>query len=63
MGAKNFANIMINIAPYDEQMEIVEQIESKVSVCDDIEKAVENAIQQAEAMRQSILKQAFEGGL
>lgn len=63
LGAKNFANIMINIAPYDEQMEIVEQIESKVSVCDDIEKAVENAIQQAEAMRQSILKQAFEGGL
>lgn len=61
LGANNFANIMINIAPYDEQMGIVEQIELKTSVCDDIEKTVENAIRQAEAMKQSILKQAFDG--
>lgn len=61
LGAQNFANIVIKVAPYDEQMGIVEQIELKMSVCDDIEKTVGNAIQQAEAMRQSILKQAFEG--
>lgn len=61
LGAQNFANIMINVAPYDKQLGIVEQIELKMSVCDDLEKTVENAIQQAEAMRQSILKQAFEG--
>lgn len=60
LGAQNFANIVIKVAPYDEQMGIVEQIELKMSVCDDIEKTVGNAIQQAEAMRQSILKQAFE---
>jgi type I restriction enzyme S subunit len=34
-----------------------------MSVCDSIEKTVDTALQKAEAMRQSILKQAFEGKL
>lgn len=42
---------------------IVNMIEARLSVCDSIEKAVDTALQQAEAMRQSILKQAFEGKL
>ena len=46
-----------------EQEEIVRDVENKMSVCDSIEKAVDTALQQAEAMRQSILKQAFEGSL
>ena len=46
-----------------EQMRIVENIESKLSVCDSIEQTVDAALQQAEAMRQSILKDAFEGRL
>ena len=46
-----------------EQMRIVENIESKLSVCDSIEQTVDTALQQAEAMRQSILKNAFEGSL
>ena len=37
------------------------EFESKLSVCDSIEKTVDTALQQAEAMRQSILKKAFEG--
>jgi type I restriction enzyme S subunit len=41
----------------------VDEIESRLSVCDDIERTVDTALQQAEAMRQSILKQAFEGRL
>lgn len=45
------------------QDDIVMQIESRLSVCDSIEKTVDTALQQAEAMRQSILKQAFEGRL
>lgn len=61
LGAQNFANIMINVAPFDKQLGIVEQIELKMSVCDDLEKTVGNAIHQAEAMRQGILKQVFEG--
>ena len=45
------------------QQEIVQDIEAKLSVCDSIEKTVDTALQQAEAMRQSILKKAFEGRL
>lgn len=48
---------------FKEQHVIVEAIESRLSVCDSIEQTVDTALQQAEAMRQSILKQAFEGGL
>lgn len=42
---------------------IVNMIEARLSVCDSIEKTVDTALQQSEAMWQSILKQAFEGGL
>ena len=43
-----------------EQDQIVRDIENKMSVCDSIEKTVDTALQQAEAMRQSILIHAFE---
>lgn len=42
---------------------IISEVENRLSVCDSIEKTVDTALQQAEAMRQSILKQAFEGRL
>lgn len=44
-----------------EQEIIVQEIESRLSVCDQIEKSVDLTLQQAEALRQSILKKAFEG--
>lgn len=47
----------------EEQESILQAIESRLSVCDSIEKTVDTALQQAEAMRQSILKRAFEGRL
>lgn len=45
------------------QNNTVTEIESRLSVCDSIEQTVDAALQQAEAMRQSILKDAFEGRL
>ena len=48
---------------YENQKQIVAEIESRLSVCDSIEHTVDLALQQAEAMRQSILKDAFEGRL
>ncbi len=48
---------------FEEQEKIVSEIESRLSVCDSIEYTVNSALQQAEAMRQSILKDAFEGRL
>ena len=46
-----------------QQTIISQKIDAALSVCDSIEKTVDTALQQAEAMRQSILKQAFEGSL
>ena len=45
------------------QKEIAMNINSKMSVCDSIEQTVDAALQQAEAMRQSILRDAFGGEL
>lgn len=45
------------------QRDITVKIDCKMSVCDSIEQTVDIALQQAEAMRQSILKNAFEGRL
>ena len=42
---------------------IVSEIESRFSVCDSIERTIEEALMQTEALRQSILKKAFEGRL
>ena len=44
------------------QRDITMKMDCKMSVCDSIEQAVDTALQQTEAMRQSILKKAFEGG-
>jgi len=46
-----------------EQEQIVKEIESRLSICDIIEKQIKNSLNQAEALRQSILKKAFEGSL
>jgi len=45
------------------QYNITEALEGKLSVCDKIEETVNTALQEADAMRQSILKQAFAGEL
>lgn len=45
------------------QKKIKEALDAKTSVCDNIEQTVNTALAQAEAMRQSILKEAFEGKL
>ena len=45
------------------QVKITMNMDSKMSVCDSIEQTVDVALHQAEAMRQSILKDAFEGRL
>lgn len=46
-----------------EQQRIVEEIESRLSVCDDVEKTIATRLTQAKSLRQSILKKAFEGQL
>jgi len=46
-----------------QQMQIVSEIESRLSVCDQLEQTIEDSLKKAEAMRQSILKKAFAGKL
>ena len=58
-----FLSIQIPVPTISEQKRIIHEIEARLSICDSIEKTVDTALQQAEAMRQSILKQAFEGRL
>ena len=58
-----FLTIKIPVPPLNIQKKIVEQIESRLSMCDSIEQTIDTSLQQAEALRQSILKQAFDGEL
>ena len=52
--------IRVPFAPIAEQSIIVKEIEKRLSICENIEQTVNTALAQADAMRQSILKQAFE---
>ena len=63
LGLTRMINIIFPICSIEEQKQIVANLESRLSVCTSIEQTVDAALQQAEAMRQSILKQAFEGKL
>jgi len=55
--------IPLPLPPLVEQQQIVEEIERRFSVADEVEKAIDNSLKQAERLRQSILKRAFEGKL
>ena len=46
-----------------EQQKIVEEIERHFSIADEVEMIVDQSLKQAERLRQSILKAAFEGNL
>jgi len=56
-------NIDIPICSIQEQHQIVQEIESRLSVCDKLEESIQENLKKAEALRQSILKKAFEGRL
>ena len=53
----------IKVPTIKEQLQIVSEIESRLSVCDKVEKDIADSLEKAQALRQSILKKAFEGTL
>lgn len=57
------ARINVRIPNLSEQLEIVDEIESRFSVIDKVEEVVNNALLKADRLRKSILKSAFEGKL
>ncbi|MDZ7725574.1 MAG: restriction endonuclease subunit S [candidate division KSB1 bacterium] len=55
--------LKIPLPSLEEQKDIVREIESRLSICDKVEQSITEGLQKSEALRQSILKKAFEGKL
>ena len=60
---QSLKSIEIPLPPLSEQQRIVEEIESRLSQASTSSACIEEALQQTEALRQSILKKAFSGEL
>ncbi len=60
---KKIKDALIPVPSINEQKQIIKEIESRLSVCDKVEQSITEALEKAEALRQSILKKAFEGRL
>ena len=60
---RELKKIKIPLPAFSEQNEIIQEIETRLSVCDKIEETIETSLLQSEALRLSILKKAFEGKL
>ena len=60
---QSLKSIEIPLPPLSEQQRIVEEIESRLSQASTSSACIEDALQQTEALRQSILKKAFSGEL
>ena len=63
VGIKAVTETLIPYCSIKDQIQIVSEIESKLTICDKIEETIKNTLQQSETLRQSILKKAFEGRL
>jgi type I restriction enzyme S subunit len=63
LGLTRMVNIILSFPPLAEQHRIVAEVERRLSVCDKLEETIAEALQKSEALRQSILKKAFEGKL
>ena len=61
LNKNRISNMLMPLMSFEEQKVIVQEIESKLSVCDKIEETIETSLAKSEALRQSILKKAFEG--
>ena len=63
LGLDDIRDTKVPVVTDEQAKTIVSEISARLSVCDSIQQTIDTSLQQAEALRQSILKQAFEGGL
>lgn len=61
INSQEISKLCVPLSSIEKQEKTVAEIEMKLSVYHEIEKSVDTVLVQADAMRQSILKQAFEG--
>ena len=61
LGLNDIRDAKVPVVSDEQAKTIVFEISGRLSVCDSIEQTIDTSLQKAEAMRQSILKQAFEG--
>ena len=63
LNLKIVSEIPIALPPIKQQESVVQEIETRLSVADKMEESITQSLKQSEALRQSILKKAFEGTL
>jgi len=63
LSKRKFEVLELPLCPILEQHQAVEEIERRFSVADQIERTVDHSLKQAERLRHSILRRAFEGKL
>lgn len=63
IGQNRIKQIQLPYCEIEEQTSIVQEIDARLSAADKLEENISQSLLQAEAMRQAILKQAFQGEL
>lgn len=63
IGQERIRQINLPYCDTDKQKDVVQAIGSRLTIADNLEQGIQQSLQQAEALRQSILKHAFEGKL
>ena len=60
---EQIGNILVPLCPISEQIQIVEELEKRFTLIENLDKSIINAFLKIELNRQSILKKAFKGDL
>ena len=60
VNATTLKALMCPLPPYDEQKSIVEQVNSLMTLCDELEQQIETSQTQIEQLMQSCLNEVFE---
>jgi len=60
---ESFVQIPVPLPSMSEQKAILEEIDRRLSVTEELETTIETSLKRAERLRQTILQQAFSGGL
>lgn len=63
LGRNEIKNTKINLPTIDEQKQIVKEIEKRFDIADEVERLINDNLENAKQLKQSILKKAFEGRL